>query len=58
MSHQSLAQCAERHAPWQLPEDIIFVDQIPMTSTGKIDKKTIRAQLEAEHYQLPDQRTA
>ncbi|MEJ6592596.1 MAG: long-chain fatty acid--CoA ligase [SAR86 cluster bacterium] len=53
-----LEHCAEIFAKWQLPDDVIFVKQIPMTSTGKIDKKTIRAQLEAEHYQLPDQRTA
>jgi len=51
-----LAQCAEIFAKWQLPDDVIFVTQIPMTSTGKIDKKTIRANLEAENYQLPDLR--
>ena len=29
---------------------------IPLTSTGKIDKKVIRAQLEADDYKLPDLR--
>jgi fatty-acyl-CoA synthase len=53
-----LEQCAEIFAKWQLPDDVIFVTQIPMTSTGKIDKKTIRANLEAENYQLPDLRDA
>ncbi|MFT6011776.1 MAG: acyl-CoA synthetase (AMP-forming)/AMP-acid ligase II [Candidatus Azotimanducaceae bacterium] len=53
-----LEGCAEIFAKWQLPDDIIFVANIPMTSTGKIDKKTIRANLEAENYQLPDLREA
>lgn len=53
-----LEHCAELFAKWQLPDDVIFVDTIPLTSTGKIDKKTIRAQLEEDRYQLPDLRTA
>lgn len=28
---------------WALPEKIVFVDDIPKTSVGKLDKKTIRA---------------
>lgn len=53
-----LSHCGEIFAKWQLPDDVIFVEQIPLTSTGKIDKKTIRAQLEEENYKLPDMRTA
>ena len=53
-----LEHCAEIFAKWQLPDDVIFVEQIPLTSTGKIDKKTIRAQLDEEKYKLPDLRTA
>lgn len=53
-----LEHCAEMFAKWQLPDDVIFVEAIPLTSTGKIDKKTIRAQLEGENYKLPDLRTA
>lgn len=53
-----LDHCAEIFAKWQLPDDVIFVEQIPLTSTGKIDKKTIRAQLDEERYKLPDLRTA
>ena len=37
-------------AKWQLPEAIIFVDNIPHTATGKIDKKPIR--IEYENYLL------
>lgn len=53
-----LEHCAEIFAKWQLPDDVIFVEAIPLTSTGKIDKKTIRAQLEEQKYQLPDLRSA
>jgi len=53
-----LEHCGEIFAKWQLPDDVIFVDTIPLTTTGKIDKKTIRAQLEEENYQLPDLRSA
>jgi len=55
-SNTILVHCAEIFAKWQLPDEIIFVDEIPQTSTGKIDKKTIRANLEAENYTLPDLR--
>jgi fatty-acyl-CoA synthase len=27
---------------WWLPEKVIFVEQIPLTATGKIDKKQLR----------------
>ncbi|MDA0979658.1 MAG: long-chain fatty acid--CoA ligase [Proteobacteria bacterium] len=53
-----LEHCAQIFAKWQLPDDIIFVDSIPLTSTGKIDKKTIRADLQNASYLLPDLRTA
>ena len=43
-------------AKWQLPDEVLFVDQIPHTATGKISKLSIRRKLEAEGYKLPDQR--
>ncbi|HEU4430608.1 MAG TPA: long-chain fatty acid--CoA ligase [Myxococcota bacterium] len=53
---QVLAHCEGRFAKWQLPDEVLFRDAIPLTSTGKIDKKVIRAGLSAERYALPDQR--
>jgi len=53
-----LDHCSELFAKWQLPDDVIFVHEIPLTSTGKIDKKTIRADLAQQGYQLPDLREA
>ncbi len=32
----------ENFERWQCPDDLILVDSIPLTSTGKIDKKTLR----------------
>ena len=48
--------CSKTFAKWQLPDEVIETDNIPLTSTGKIDKKTIRAKLDEENYQLPDLR--
>jgi fatty-acyl-CoA synthase len=49
-----LDHCATIFAKWQLPDDVLYVDTIPLTSTGKMDKKVVRADLEAKGYQLPD----
>ncbi len=51
-----LDHCGEVFAKWQLPDEVIFVQEIPLTSTGKIDKKAIRADLSEQNYQLPDLR--
>ena len=48
--------CAEKFAKWQLPNDVIFTDTIPLTATGKMDKKVVRAKLDADGYLLPDLR--
>jgi len=29
-------------AKWQLPEDVVFIDEVPKTSVGKFSKKTLR----------------
>ena len=33
---------AAKVAKWQLPDDVVFVDALPMTATGKISKKDLR----------------
>ena len=38
-------------ARWWMPDDVLFVDEIPLGPTGKIDKKLIRQQLTG--YALP-----
>jgi len=38
-----LAHIAEHFAKWQLPDEVILVESLPMTATGKISKKDLRA---------------
>lgn len=38
---------AQSMAKWQVPEDIEFIDEMPLTATGKIDKKPLRAEFDA-----------
>jgi len=47
---------AAQFAKWQLPDEILWVDEIPHTATGKISKLRIRAMLEGREYRLPDLR--
>jgi acyl-CoA synthetase (AMP-forming)/AMP-acid ligase II len=47
---------AKSFAKWQLPDEIVFVEALPLTSTGKLDKKVIRARLSDDGYKLPDLR--
>lgn len=51
-----IEHCSSIFAKWQLPDEVIAVPSIPLTSTGKIDKKAIRADLEAQSYKLPSLR--
>ncbi|UCF94113.1 MAG: long-chain-fatty-acid--CoA ligase [Desulfobacterales bacterium] len=38
------AHLGQTFAKWQLPDKVVFVDQIPKTSVGKLNKKVIRAE--------------
>jgi acyl-CoA synthetase (AMP-forming)/AMP-acid ligase II len=38
-------------AKWWMPDDVVFVDDIPLGATGKIDKKLLRERL--KDYRLP-----
>jgi fatty-acyl-CoA synthase len=31
-----------RLAKWQVPDDVVFIDEVPKTSVGKFSKKTLR----------------
>ncbi|HZL39397.1 MAG TPA: AMP-binding protein, partial [Pseudolabrys sp.] len=39
-------------AKWWMPDDVVFVDEIPHTATGKIQKLTLRQQF--KDYRLPN----
>ena len=38
-------------AKWQLPDDVVFIDEVPKTSVGKFSKRTLRERF--ANYQLP-----
>ncbi|QDL92254.1 long-chain-fatty-acid--CoA ligase [Paroceanicella profunda] len=45
---------ATRFARWQVPDDVLFVSEIPHTATGKISKLTLRRQLAEMNYVAPE----
>ncbi|MGB6206953.1 long-chain-fatty-acid--CoA ligase, partial [Mycobacterium sp.] len=47
---------SDRVVRWWLPERWTFVDEIPRTSVGKYDKKTIRARYADDVYQVSEAR--
>jgi fatty-acyl-CoA synthase len=42
----------DKVAKWQIPDDVIFVDSIPLGATGKMLKTRLREML--ADYRLPD----
>ncbi|MDF0601741.1 long-chain-fatty-acid--CoA ligase [Psychromarinibacter sp. C21-152] len=43
-----LRHLGEHLAKWQLPDDVIYVDDLPLTATGKVSKLTLR-QMYGDH---------
>jgi fatty-acyl-CoA synthase len=41
-----LAFIAPRFATWWLPDEVLFVKEIPKTSVGKFDKRTLRREVD------------
>ena len=39
-------------AKWWMPDDVVFVEDIPLGATGKIDKKVLRERM--KDYRLPE----
>ena len=48
---QLLAYFEGKIAKWWQPDDCVFVDELPHTSTGKLDKKLVRDQY--KDHRLP-----
>ncbi|HEX6610523.1 MAG TPA: long-chain fatty acid--CoA ligase, partial [Hyphomicrobiaceae bacterium] len=46
-----LGELANKLAKWQLPDDVVFVEELPLTATGKISKLALRNKFGA--YKLP-----
>jgi 3-(methylthio)propionyl---CoA ligase len=52
-SREELLQWFEgKVAKWWIPNDVVFVDELPHTATGKISKMTLRGTFEG--YRFPD----
>ncbi len=52
VSREDLLQFYEgRTAKWQIPDDVVFVESIPLGATGKMQKMALREQL--KDYKLP-----
>ena len=48
-----IAFIAPSLAKWQVPDDVVFIDEVPKTSVGKFSKKTLRDRF--ADYVLPGQ---
>jgi fatty-acyl-CoA synthase len=46
-----LAYVSSKVASWQVPDDVLFLEALPMTATGKVSKLHLREQL--KDYALP-----
>ncbi len=46
-----LSYMTDKIAKWWMPDDVVFVDEIPHTATGKIQKMALREQFSS--YELP-----
>ncbi|MFC7006990.1 long-chain fatty acid--CoA ligase [Halalkalicoccus salilacus] len=42
LSEELLAMVRENYPKWWTPDDVLFIDEVPKTSTGKFDKKVLR----------------
>jgi fatty-acyl-CoA synthase len=47
-----LAFLEPRLPRWRLPDEIVFIDQIPKTSVGKFSKRDLRRQLASSREDL------
>jgi fatty-acyl-CoA synthase len=47
-----LSYLGEHLSRWQIPDDVVFLDEIPKTSVGKFSKRTLRDRF--ADYQLPE----
>ena len=53
VSREELLQFFDgKTAKWQIPDDVVFVDAIPLGATGKMQKMKLREQL--KNYKLPN----
>ena len=49
-----LALVEKHFAKWQIPDDVLYMDDLPHTATGKISKLELRKRLNAMGYKHPE----
>ena len=53
----AILDCLRPHfAKWQLPDEVVFVDDLPHTATGKVSKRQLRERFK-DHVWTSDQQT-
>ena len=48
-----LTHLQDTFARWWLPDDVIFIDEMPKTAVGKFDKKVLRLRYASEAATAP-----
>jgi fatty-acyl-CoA synthase len=46
---------AEDYPEWWLPDDVVYIDSVPKTATGKFDKKVLREEYADHDVDAPDE---
>ena len=49
-----LAEVEKHFAKWQIPDDVVYLDSLPHTATGKISKLELRKILNGMNYKHPE----
>ncbi|MGK0376070.1 MAG: long-chain acyl-CoA synthetase [Arenicella sp.] len=50
LREQIIAYCREHMSPYKIPKKVHFIDAIPLTAIGKLDKKVLRERLENREF--------
>ncbi|CAE8652421.1 unnamed protein product [Polarella glacialis] len=53
LKERVVSHCLKAFAKFQVPDDVIIWKEIRLTSTGKLDKRSIREKLSSQSYVLP-----
>ena len=57
LAREKVLECLRnKFSKFQIPDDVLFWSEIPVTGTGKMSKKLVRERLKREMYKLPELR--
>jgi fatty-acyl-CoA synthase len=48
LSQKVMADIEEQYPRWWAPDEVVFIDEVPKTATGKFDKKVLREEYSGE----------